>query len=822
MDWLARELRLGVRLLGREKAFSLAAALTLAVCIGANTALFSVVHNVLLRPLPFPEFDRIVLMANAYPKAGAADTSSSGVPDYYDRLRETQVFEAQALFSHASLSVDQEGAPTRIDALNVTPSFFRLLRIAPALGRAFTDEEGEVGNEKKVVLSDAFWRRQFGAAPDVVGRDIRLDGQPYTIVGVMPREMQVLHPSVTLWRPLAFTAEQRSDSNRHSNNYENVARLKPGATIEQAQSQIDALNAANLERFPQYKEVLINAGFHTIVAGWHDRLVKSVKTTLYLMWGGALFVLLIGCVNVANLVLVRARTRQKELATRLALGGGRWQLARQLVIEGVLLSTLAGVAGILLGRVALRGVGTMNLQELPYGSDVGLGGPVVFYALALSIAIGFVMGLIPVVAVLPKSLNQVLREEGRGSTGGHGARRLRRVLIVAQVASTFVLLMGAGLLFASFRKVLRVDPGFKSERLLTASIRLPKIRYADDDALRAFTDESLRRVRALPGVVAAGATDVIPFGWNNNDNVILAEGYQMQPGESVLSPSSADVTPGYFEAMGAKLAKGRFFDERDGAKALPVVMVDQKLARRFWPHQDPIGRRLYRPSDINNLTAITDKTVFLTVVGVVEDLKVHDLTEGEKAVGAYFCPAAQDTTPFLTFAVKTAGDPESLGPALRSAIASLDRELPVFDVQTMEHRTEGALVNRRSSVLLSASFGVVALFLSAIGIYGVLGYLVVQRKKEIGIRMALGSSSRAIFELVIREGLLLVGGGFLLGAAGAFLLRRSLESQLFGIEASDPLVLGAVTGALTLVALLACALPARRASRVDPLIALSE
>jgi predicted permease len=822
MDWLARELRLGGRLLGRDKAFSLAAALTLAVCIGANAALFSVVHNVLLRPLPVPESDRIVLMANAYPKAGAGDPSNSGVPDYYDRLRETSVFDEQALFNHASLSVDQDGAPARVDALNVTPSFFRLLRVPAALGRTFTNEEGEVGNEKKVVLSDAFWRGQFGGDPGAVGRDIRLDGQPYTIVGVMPKAIQALHPSVTLWRPLAFTAEQRSDNNRHSNNYENLARLKPGATLEQARSQVDALNAANLERFPQYKELLINAGFHTVVTGWHDRLVRGVKTTLFLMWGGALFVLLIGCVNVANLVLVRSRTRQKELATRLALGAGRWQIARQLVIEGVLLSLIAAAAGILLGWAALRGVGTMNLQDLPYGSDIGLGGPVVFFALALSIAIGFVMGLIPVVAVLPANLNQVLREEGRGSTGGHGARRLRRVLIVAQVASTFVLLVGAGLLFASFRKVLRINPGFSSERLLTATVSLPRARYENDEALRAFTDEALRRLRAQPGAVQVGATDTIPFGWNSNDSVILAEGHEMQPGESVISPNGVDVTPGYFEAMGARLVKGRFFDDRDGPKALPVIMVDRKLAQRFWADQDPIGRRLYRPTDINNLTAISDKTVFLTVVGVVEDLKLHDLTEGEKAVGAYFFPMAQDTSRLVTFAVKTAGKPESFTVGLRAAVAGLDKELPVFDVKTMEQRTEGALVNRRSSVLLSASFGVVALFLSAIGIYGVLGYLVVQRKKEIGIRMALGSSGPAIFELIIREGLLLVGGGFLLGALGAFLLRRSLESQLFGVQANDPLVLGAVTAALCLVALFACALPARRATRIDPLIALSE
>jgi putative ABC transport system permease protein len=822
LEWLVRDLRVGLRLLGRHKAFSLAAALTLAVCIGANTALFSVLHNVLLRPLPVPESDRILLMANAYPRAGAVDPSNSGVPDYYDRLRETTVFEEQALFNHASVTVDQDGRPARLAALNVTPSFFRVLRIPAALGRTFTEDEGEKGNEKKIVLSDALWHSQFGADPAVVGRDLRLDGQQHTIVGVMPKAMQVLHPSVLLWRPLAFTPEERSDARRHSNNYGNIGRLKPGATVQQAQAQIDALNAANLERFPQYKELLVNAGFHTVVAGWHDRLVKSVKPTLSLMWGGALFVLLIGCVNVANLVLVRARTRQKELATRLALGAGRWTLARQLVIEGVLLALVAATVGLFLGQAVLRAVGTMNLEDLPHGSEIGLSAAVVAYALSLSLAIGVLMGLIPIASVLPANLNLVLREEGRGSTGGHGARRLRRGLVVTQVAFTFVLLVGAGLLFASFKKVLEVDPGFSAERVLTASITLPRTRYVDEDSIRSFTDEALRRVRALPGVVNAGATDTIPFGGDNNDSVIIVEGYQMRPGESVISPSAVEVSPGYFEAMGVRLAKGRFFEDKDAPKALPVIIVDRKLARRFWPDQDPVGRRMYFPTDINNLIAVNEKTVFLTVVGVIEDIKLHDLTEGDKAVGAYYLPVAHYASRFLTFAVKTEGQPESVAGGLRAAIADLDRELPVFDMQTMEERADKALVQRRSPAVLSFSFGVVALFLSAVGIYGVLAYLVVQRRKEIGIRIALGSSGRGIFELVIKEGLVLIAGGFLLGAVGAFLLRRSLESQLFGIHAGDPRVLGAVTAVLAGVAFAACALPARRATRIDPIVALSE
>jgi len=456
------------------------------------------------------------------------------------------------------------------------------------------------------------------------------------------------------------------------------------------------------------------------------------------------------------------------------------------------------------------------------------------YTIATAAAIGFVLGLIPVASVLPANLTLVLREEGRAGTSGRGARTLRRGLVVAQVAFAFVLLVGAGLMFASFRQVLAVQPGFNPEGLLTASITLPRSRYADDQALIGFTNEALRRLRALPGVSAVGGTDTIPFGGNNSDSVILAEGYQMKPGESVISPSQVSVTPGYFEAMGVKLVRGRFFDGRDapivatatavGGRAVAPrsIIVDETLAKRFWPTQDPIGRRMYFPNDIKDLTAITPQTAFMTVVGIIGDIKLHDLTEGKKSVGAYYFSTDQDTSSGLTFAVKTAGDPLSLTSAVRNALGGLDRELPVFDIQTMDQRMDKSLVSRRSPVVLSLVFGGVALLLSAIGIYGVLAYLVTQRRREIGIRIALGSSARSIFELVLREGLLLIIGGFGLGAVGALALRKSLESQLFGVSASDPLVLAAVTGLLAAVAVVACALPARRATRIDPIIALTE
>ena len=839
MDSFLHDLRVGVRLLWKDKAFTLTAALTLALCIGANTALFSVVHNVLLRPLSIPESDRIVLMGNAYPGAGASAAygQSSGVPDYYDRLRETDVYEEQALFNGANQSIDQGGTPVRIRVTRATPSFFRLLRVAPALGRTFTEAEGEVGNDKKVVLSYALWQSQFGGDPSAVGKDMRIDGQPYTIVGVMPKGFYFLNPIVMLWRPLAFTPEQKSDEQRHNNSYQNIARLKPGATIERAQQQVDALNARNLERFPKLKPLLINAGFHTRVDLLQDTIVREIKPTLYLMWGGALFLLLIGCVNVANLVLVRSRARLKELATRLALGAGKWRVARQLVTESVILTMVAAAAGLIVGYAALQWLGSLNIEALPRSQEIRLDGMVIAYTLGVAALIGLVLGMIPVANVLPANLTMVLREEGRTGTSGRGARTLRRALVVAQVGFAFMLLIGAGLMFASFRQVLAVDPGFSAGGVLTASVSLPRARYADDHALINFTHEALRRLREVPGVSAVGATDTIPFGGNHSDSVIFAEGYQMKPGESVISPNAVDVTPGYFEAIGAKLVRGRFFDDRDHAiepdkgaapgerpKGPYSIIVDETLAKRFWGSDDPIGRRMYRPTNIvgGDLTAITDKTTFLTVVGVIRDIKLHDLTEGGKSVGAYYFPMDQDTSSGLTFAMKTAGDPASLTSAVRGVLNRLDPELPVFDTQTLDQRTEKSLLGRRSPVVLSLTFGLVALFLSAIGIYGVLAYLVTQRRKEIGIRIALGSSARAVFELVLREGLVLIAMGFLLGAAGAVALRKSLETQLFGISATDTMVLSTVTLVLAAVAILACALPARRATKIDPIIALAD
>jgi predicted permease len=839
MDTIRHDLRVGLRLLWRDRSFTATVAFTLALCIGANVALFSVVNNVLLRPLPMPESERIVVIGNGYPNAGAANIRAVAVPDYFDRLRETTVFEEQALYGNVSLTIDQGGTPARVRGMNVTPSFFRVLGVQPLLGRTFTDDEGEIGNNQKIVLSYGLWQSAFGGDAAIAGRDIRIDGQTYTVVGVMPQDFVYLRPDVMLWRALAFTPIQKSDQTRHSNNFQQIARLKRGATVERGQEEIDALNAANLDRFPQFKELVVNAGFHTVVTRLQDDIVRDVKTTLYLMWGGALFVLLIGCVNVANLALVRSRARLKELATRLALGAGRMRIARQLITESMVLALLSSAAGIAVGWAALRLLGVLNIQELPRGSEIRLDAAVAGVTVAAGAAIGFVLGLIPSAAVRPSTVTTMLREEGRSGTSGRGARALRRGLVVAQVGFAFMLLVGAGLLFASFQRVLAVDPGFRPEGVLTASVVLPRARYRDNAAMKGFLDRSLERLRSLPGVEAAGTTSTVPLSGNMNNSVIFAEGYRPSPGESAIAPSQVDISPGYFEAMGVQLVSGRFFDDRDvplpgaptsafGTSQPRIVVVGDRLARRFWPGQNPVGRRMYLPTDPNDLTAITDRTVFIEVVGVIREIKVRSLTQEEESVGACFFPVAQNMPPpqapaiAFHYAIKTAGNPAALAAAVRQAVADVDRELALYDVRPMVERVDQSLVNRRTPVVLSVSFGVIALFLSAIGIYGVLAYVVTQRTREIGIRMALGSSGRQIFDLILREGLVLVAGGFALGIAGALAVRQSLQSQLFGITATNPTVLAAAAAVLALVAIGACALPARRATRIDPAIALAE
>jgi predicted permease len=822
MERFVQDARYALRVLLKDRAFTLTALLTLTLCIGANAAIFAVVNSVVLRPLPVPGADRLVFVYNSYPKAGV-ERASTGAPDYYDRLRETDVFEELALYQERGVTVGATDVTVeRLSGMAARPSLFRMLRATPERGRAFTEEEAEPGTDGKVILSHALWQRLFAGRDSAVGQDLRINGVPHQIVGVMPADFHFMSADVELWIPLSFTADQRSDDARHSNNWTMVGRLKPGATVQQAQQQIDALNARNLERFSNMKEVLVNAGFHTVVRPLQEDMISDVRSTLYLLWGGVLFVLAIGAVNITNLVLIRSTARMRELATRHALGAGFARITRQLLTETVLLTLIGGLAGAALGYWGLSVLTTLGIESLPRSAEIGMDGTVFGFTLALALAVGLLVGVVPILNLRHMNLSQAFREEGRSGTSSRGARTVRRLLVASQVAFAFMLLVGAGLLLASFERVLSIEPGFEPTHLLTARVSPPASRYPEQPQIRAFLDRLLQSARALPGVEAAGITSSIPFGGDFSDSVILAEGYQMAPGESLISPYQVRITPGYMEALKQPLKSGRYFNDSDTTTSQPVVIVDEALARKFWPGQNPVGRRMYKPENAEDLTKPGQNVRWITVVGVVGETKMAGLVSSDTRFGTYYFPATQDGIRTSTLVIRTTGNPLALSGAVRQALASIDPELPLYSVKTMEDRIGESLTDRRTPMMLAGMFAVVALFLAAMGLYGVLAYQVAQRRKEIGIRMALGSEPRGIFTLVLREGVTLLAFGLVVGLAGAFAIRRAMESQLYDISAMDPVVLAAVAGVLGMVAVVACAVPARRAARIDPSTALNE
>ncbi len=818
MDAFLLDLKYSLRSLWRDRGFAVTVVLTFAVCIAANTALFAIVHGVILHPLPVPDANSILIMSNDYPNAGVAGSNNSASGDYYDRLREMTCFESQALFHDRNQTVELNGSPQQIHGMLLTPSWFKLLRVSPMLGRAFTDDEGEVGRDQEVVLSHGLWEQLYGGEKSALGRSLRISGKPFTVVGVMPPNFNFIDPEVRLWIPLAFTPEEKTV--HHSNNWYHIGRLKPGATLGQAQAQVNALNNEDLERFPEMKELLINAGFRTTVKPLQDMLTAGVKGTLYLLWGGAFLVLLIGGLNIANLALARLTLRRKEIATRMALGAGRVQVTRQLLLENLGLALLGGIGGLALGAGALRALNAIGLERFPRASEIHVDGTVVLVSIVLSVGAGLFVGLFPLAGISRIGINNALREESRSGTSGTKSRSLRQLLVATQIGFAFALLMGAGLLLASFRALLHVDPGFNPNGVVSASLALPKARYANDEARRNFINRALPVIRGIPGVSYAGATEAIPLGGNHSDSVILAEGYQMKPGESLISPLAIAVTPGYFEALHIPILLGRGFTDRDNDTAPRVILVDERLAQHFWPNSDPLGRRMRFPNDPKDLLKIDEHTQWMTVIGVARSLRYEHLDDSGATVGAYYVPNSQYPASSFTFALKTAGNPASVVSALRGEIARLDPDLALFDIHSMSERIDLSLASRRTSMLLANAFGAVALFLAALGIYGVLAYLVAQRTREIGIRVALGSTRTGILGLILREGSKLVAIGFGLGIIGAASLQKAMAHEIYGVRPFDPLVLVGVIGVLTAIALVACAVPARRAMRVDPIVAL--
>ncbi len=820
LEGCVRDMRFAVRTLGKSPAFTAVTFLTVALCIGANTAIFAIVNSVLLRPLPGPHAGDIVLMSNLYPKAGVVYDTESSAPDYYDRLSKVTALEEQAMFRRVNQALELNGVPEQIPGMTVTPSFFPLVGVYPLYGRAFDEGESETGANQRVILSYALWKQLYGGDPSAIGRQLRLDGTPLTVVGVMPRDFVFVDPDVRFWVPLAFSREQRTEY--HNNNWCNIGRLKRGASVAQVQSQINALNAANLEQFPQFKVMLIQAGFWTKVEPLQQMVVRDVKDALYLLWGGALLVVLIGGLNIANLALARWSARRKEIATRLAIGASRTGIARQLIVENVLLSSAGGVAGLALGQGSLAALSAAGLDRFPRAYEVHIGWTVVLMGLGIAVALGVFVALGSLVSVIKVDVNSMLRNGARTGETGVPARRLRQTLVGAEVGFAFVLLVGTGLLLTSFRHLLAVDPGFTSRGVITATTSVPSSKYPSGAALREVVNRSLEAIRAVPGVASAGVTSRIPLGGEYDDSFILAEGYVTKPGESLISPRRLAVTPGYFETMKIGLVRGRYFEQRDTDSAPGVVIVDEELARHFWPNEDPIGRRMFQPDNPDHPTVTDSNTRWYSVVGVVRSVRLEDLAGARSAFGAYYFPYAENPSRTYTFAIRANhdGDMSAVTRAVRQAVAQVDPELALFDIKTMEERTELSMSSRRTSMTLATIYGGLALFLSSIGIYGVLAYLVTQRKREIGIRIALGSTSAGIVRFVLRECLVLVAIGLSLGLAGAVAMRRLIATQLYDVYPLDPLVVGGVTLLLGIVALAACVVPACRAMRTDPIVAL--
>jgi len=814
---MLQDLTFGLKLLWKHKVFTLAALLTLALCIGANTAIFTVLDGVLLRGLPFPDSGRLVTMYNLYPGVGVSDRGSNGVPDFLDRRKLSGVFSEVALIGDNGYDVGLANTPQRIRGQYVTPSYFRTLGVQPILGRVFTEDEALPGKEHVAILSEGFWKDMFARGP-VLGRDIRLSGEPYRIIGVLPDRFGSLGDEPPrLWVPFAFTPHQTSDDARHSNSWGMIARLKPGVTVALAQQRIDVLNKENLDRFPQYRQLLINARFQTKVVGLQDELVRDVRPILYLLQAAVGFVLLIGCVNLANLMLVRSNVRMKELAIRFSLGAGRWRIARQLLTESITLALLGGALGVAVGFAGVRLLLSLAAKDLPRAGEIRIDTGVLAFTAAMAVLTGLIFGSVPLIHVMRSNLNEVFRGNERAGTMGRHALWVRSVLVVCQVSLAFVLLIGSGLLTLSFARLLMVNPGFHSEKVLTAQISLPITRYKDDAAARNFISSLIEKLRATPGLRQVGVTSYLPFSNSNNASVIQIDSHPLTPGENPPVPGWNIVDPGYLPAMGIPVLEGRNFSESDGPDAQKVVLIDQFLARKYWPHGGALGNTLRR--GIDDVTPESKKEPRFTIIGVVGSVKTGNLAE-QNPVGQVYFDYKQSVEHSMHLVVKTERDNPQLISAVRHEILQADPELPLFDTKTMPERVSASLVDRRASMVLCLIFGGLAVLLSAIGVYGVLAYSVTQRTREFGIRMALGAEVRDVLGLVLWQGLRLAGVGLVIGAAVAFVLTRFIATLLYDVKPADPTVFLLGAAVLGAVAAAASLVPSVRAVRIRPSVAL--
>lgn len=805
---MLNDLRFALKLLRKEKAFTAAALLTLALCIGANTAIFSVLHAVVLDPLHYTEPDRLVILGNAYPGVGITEGVSNSEPDYFDRRRLTDVFDSVAETKSAGFDLGSRGAPLRISGQAVTPSYFRVLRSSALLGRTFTEEDATYQHDQFAILSYGLWSDAFAKDAAILGKDVRLSGRPYRVVGVMPPGFEAPGSDARLWVPISYSPAQMSDDRRHGNNYGMIARLRPGVTLAYAQQRLDDLDHANLDRVPKLKKLLIDVRYHTEIRRLKDVLVKDIRPILYLLQGAVVFVLLIGCVNVANLLLVRSNVRMRELAIRFSLGAPRLRLVRQLFTESVVLAAGGGLLGALVGFAGVRLLVSLGANTLPRGTDIAVNAGVLAFTAGIAILTGLIFGSLPVYHVLRRDLDAVFRANERGGTADRHATWTRSAMVVCQVSLAVVLLTGSGLLTLSFSRLLAVDPGFHPQNVTTAAFSL----RGENARSRAAIAGLMAGLRAIPGVREAGIATELPFSNQRNDGALQIEGHKPGPGELPPDPDWNVVDGGYFKALGIPLIEGRVFRDSDTADGPGVVVVDQYLARRYWPKGGAIGAGIRQGLD--------PQSRLLRIVGVVGSVKTADLAEGNRQGQIYFPYQQSDLYRTFRVVVKTAAGDPAIASAIRAELRRVDPELALFDVKSMDERLSASTGNRLSAMVICLVFAGLALMLSALGIYGVLAYTVAQRTREFGIRMALGAARGDVLGMVVGHGLKLAVVGLAVGVGGALALTRLMTTLLFQVSPGDPAVYGLAVIVLLAVAAGASLIPALRALRIHPSAAL--
>ncbi|MGC4055904.1 MAG: ABC transporter permease [Paludibaculum sp.] len=815
-DELGRQLRYASRLLRKSPGFTLTALLTIALCLGANLTIFAVMDSILLRPLPFPESDRLVTVYNSYPKAGV-DRDGSSITNYYERRGHIPAFSSLSLYRNSTAVVGEPGFTRREQILQVTPEFFSTLGAGPVLGRTFTEGETSFRTDKVVILSDAYWRQHFQADPAAIGRQLRMDGGASTIVGILPPGSRFLSSEAKLFTPLSSNAEARSAANRHAggNSKHMIARLASGATIGLAQTQIDAQNASLEADNPKQQAMLLDAGFRSIVTGLHSDHVAGIRPVLLWMQAGAIALLLIGVVNLMNLLLVRGNGRMKEIAVRQALGAGRLHVISEAFVETSLLTMGGGLLGLIVGAAGIRVLAVLGADRLPLGSQIAFDARSAAAGLAGALLLGALLAVPIVWLNLRGHATAAIRPDGRGGTSTLAAQRLRHAFIVAQIALALVLLSGAGVLGLSLERAMAVSPGFRADHVLTSQVSVPWSSYRTWADRLAFNATLLRELANKPGVASAGVVNNVPLSGRSGKSAATVKGHSRRAGEAPRGHYSYGVDGDYFSTMGFQLREGRFLTAADSRRPGRVCVVDEDFARYYWPGASALGQLLFDGSDQRS-----DAEAF-TVVGVVGNVKQAGLTD-EAAQGAIYYPYAMRSDDNLFVVVRTTLPPESITQTLQQAVRRIDPDLPLSDVRSMEARITDSLIAYRSPALALAIFSVVAVLLTAIGTYGVLSFAVAQRRREIGLRMALGARPVQIRAQFLTLAVRLLGAGIAAGLLGSWFAGESMRALLFHVPPVHLATLASAIALIGLVALGACLIPSCRAARISPMEALAD